>query len=355
MKNQDEINNLRTQIDNVDDQINDLLAKRAALAVEVKKVKNGSQVFRPNREAEIIARATKTHTGPLSNEAVAAVFTEIIGACRNLEQTLRVAYLGPIGTYSYEMARKEFGSTSEFVAELTLKSAFEAVELGRAEICVIPIENSSEGPVVEAQKLLHDTELHVIRETTLPISHNLLSKAPLDSIKTIYAHPQSLGQCRFWLQSHVPDAALVTTTSNSEAAKMAATQKNTAAIAGLVAAEIYDVPILVAGINDESGGKTRFFTLSRDQADATGDDKTGVIVTLKDKPGSLYSLLGEFVKYKIDLTNLKSQPTTRGLHTFFIEFIGHVSEKYVASALADIQAHADECKVIGSYPRERTE
>lgn len=352
MSQDEPLQKVRGQIDDIDDQINSLLAKRAACAQEIKRLKHGKTIYRPKREAEILSRMVAEHSGDLPKESLRAIYTEIIAACRNLEQTLTVAYLGPPGSYSFAIAQKLFGSSSEFLSQQTLKEVIVAVEQGKADVGVVPIENSTEGPVVEVQKLLHQTDLQVLSEAVLPITHTLLSNIPLEEVKTVYAHPQSYGQCRMWMQTNLPRAHVVSATSNSEAARMAAEHKHAAAIASREAGELYGIAVVSEAINDESGNETRFLTLGKQPAEPTGRDKTTIIVTLKDKYGSLYSLLGEFVKFKIDLTNLKSQPVGGGLHTFFIEFLGHKDDPNVAQALKDIQAHSTQCKIIGSYPRE---
>ena len=352
MKDDQQLEQVRKRINEIDDKINDLLAQRAECAVEVKKIKGGAAVYRPKREAEILGRVAKEHTGALPSESVKAVFTEVIAACRNLEETLKVAYLGPAGSYSHEIAEKLHGKTCEFISEPSLRGVLQAVEQGRADVAVIPIENSSEGPVIEAQKLLQHTDLKISREPTLPILHNLMGKCKLEDVEVVYAHPHALGQCREWLLTNLPHANLISEASNSEAAKRAAKEKNAAAIASVEAAEIYDLDVIASTINDEPGNQTRFLVLSHDSAERTGDDKTSTIITIKDEYGSLYSLLGVFVKYKIDLTNLKSQPAKGNTHHFFIEFISHHDDPQTAEALQEIKAHSSNCKVLGSYPRE---
>lgn len=352
MSTEKNLQDLRADIDQLDDQINDLLADRARLALAVKRIKGDAPVYRPKREAEILERMSDKHKGDLPKQSIRAIYVEIIAACRNLEDQLRVAYLGPAGSYSHAAALKLHGSTSNFMAEPTLKHVISVVEQGGAEVAVVPIENTTEGPVVEAQKLLYDTTLTVSQELTIPIVHNLLSKTSIDDIKTVYAHPQALGQCRIWLQTHVPRAHLVSTSSNSEAAKLASEHAHSAAVASKEAAELYELSVLSQSINDEPGNQTRFLVLGNTPAEPTGNDKTTTIVTIKDEYGSLYNLLGVFVRHKIDLSNLKSQPSRAGLHNFFIEFTGHTSQPHVALALAEMREHADACKIIGSYPKE---
>ncbi len=352
MSTENKLQKLRKEIDAVDDQINDLLTTRSRLAVEVKQVKGDTPVYRPKREAEILQRMSRNHKGELPEQSVRSIYMEIIAACRNLEEQLKVAYLGPAGSYSHAAALKLHGKTSNFIAEPTLKHVITAVEQGGAEVAVVPIENTSEGPIVETQKLLYDTDLTISQELTIPIVHNLLAKTNVEDVKTVYAHPQALGQCRIWLQTHMPKAHLIGTTSNSEAAKMARDHVHSAAIASLEAADLYGLNVLIRSINDEPGNQTRFLVLSKIAAEPTGNDKTTTIITIKDQYGSLYNLLGVFVRHKIDLGNLKSQPSKAGLHNFFIEFTGHVTEPHVTLALEEIKEHADACKIIGSYPKE---
>ena len=351
MNQSDTLNEIRKRIDKLDEGILTLLKERANIALEVKQAKKDGFIYKPGREAEIMSRVCKLNDSQLPNTAVVSIFKEIVGACRNLEQSLKVAYLGPEGTYSHEAAVKLFGSTSEFIPEISLHEATRAVEGGTADVALLPFENSSEGGVTETHKLLLDTRLHIIAEYTMQISHELLSHAAsLSDIRTVHAHPQALGQCREWLQHHLPQATLVNEVSNSQAAALAAKESQSAAIAGKQAAEIYQLPIVVSGINDIPDNTTRFIALSKLEAEPTGHDKTSVVCTVKDKPGALHELLGIFAAHNVSLTRLESQPHPDHHYAFYIDFTGHVREPEIAATIAELMDAAKSCKVLGSYP-----
>lgn len=351
-----ELDKIRQQIDKIDDELLVFLNKRAKLALKIKKTSDGKKPIRPEREIDIIRRLDDKNTGPLNSNALRSIFTQIIASFRDqlqLDRPISVSYLGPVGTYSEEAAHKLFGATVELKSEPTITSVFRSVQAGTTQLAVVPIENSSEGPVRETHSLLLKTDVNIVSEISVPISHCLLSKeANISKIKRVYAHPQALGQCRNWLSTHLPKAILVPQTSNAMAAQMVTNTVDSAAIAGRNNAEVYKLNILESGINDQPDNQTRFIALGSFSTKPTGHDKTSIICVAKDKPGALHELLGVLAEQKISMTRLESQPYEQGQYAFYIDFIGHQKDKSVAIALDRIDNLTKICKILGSYPLE---
>ena len=351
-----DIEDIRRKINEADGQLLALLNERAKLALQIKNTSSGKAPIRPEREIEIIRRLSKDNLGPMTDEAVRSIFTQIISSFRDqlqLDRPLSVGYLGPEGTYSEEAAKKLFGDTVDLRPEATITSVFRDVQAGTTQLAVVPIENSSEGAVRETHSLLLKTDVRIVSEISVPIVHCLLSKnKDFSGIKRVYAHPQALGQCRNWLAEHLPNAFLVPQKSNASAAQMAAGTKEGAAIAAKKTAEIYGLNILETAINDQPNNSTRFLALANLTTKPTGHDKTSMICVTKDKPGALYELLGVLAEHEISMTRLESQPYEQGQYAFYIDFAGHRDDGPVGQALAKIDGLAKICKVLGSYPRE---
>lgn len=346
------IDDIRNRIDKVDSSILDLLAKRSKLVSDMKKAKQSSRIFRPVREIEILRRVTSQNKTEFSDDAIRAIFTEIVSAGRNLQEPLRVAYLGPVGSFSHDAAIKMLGSQSDFSACDSLSAAVRHTEMDIADVALLPIENSSEGSVIESLKLLRQTSLNIIGEVDLPIVHCLLSNSEDKKyIKKVYAHSQALGQCREWLKKHLPQALAVPVKSNSEAAMLASKEPGAAAIASERASMIYKLNIYAKAIQDTTNNHTRFIALSKVTTGPTGNDKTSIICLTEDNPGSLHEVLGIFRKYGINLTCLVSHPEPNGSYSFYIDFIGHKDESATAKMLDELAHVARNCEIIGSYPR----
>lgn len=343
---------IREGIDRVDDAILELLGERAELVTAMKKAKGGVKIFRPTREAEILRRVVAHNNTGLSDATIRSIFTEIVTGGRNLEEQLKVAYLGPEGSFSHDAAIELLGSQSDFHAFDSLGAAIKATEGDVAEVVLLPIENSTEGQVAETLKLLQQTSLEIIGEIDLPIVHCLLTEAKdIKKIKEVHAHPQALGQCRAWLEKHVPQAILVPTASNSEAAQHAKSSETMAAIASERAASVYKVPVHAVSIQDMPDNRTRFVALSKTPTQPTDHDKTSVICTTKDKPGALHELLGIFLQHGTNLLRLVSHPQPDGDYAFHIDFEGHKDTPDIAKLLVELESAARTCKIIGSYPR----
>ena len=349
----DKLNELRNQIDAVDDQLLELLNQRGWLAQAVGHTKNGAAIYRPEREAQVIRRLQAANKGPLQAAGIERLFKEIMSACRSLEQPMTVAYLGPEGTFSEAAAVKHFGGSVQCMPVANFDEVFRAVELGQAHYGVVPVENSSEGAIGRSLDLLLTTPLSICGEVVLRVRQNLLRKtAGLEGIRVIYSHTQSLGQCQGWLNRHLPHVERVAVSSNAEAARLAAESAAIAAIASEIAASHYDLEIVAPGIEDDAGNTTRFLVLGRDETSPSGKDKTSLAVYARNKPGALLELIEPFARKNVGLSKLESRPARSGSweYVFFIDLDGHSKETRVAEALAEARNHALSLKVLGSYP-----
>lgn len=369
----DELSRLRAQIDAIDSRLLKLLSERAALAQAVGQLKNGEGVYRAEREAQVVRRLRDANAGPLSGDTVERLFREIMSACRDLEQHLRIAYLGPQGTFSQAAAHKQFGHAIGDLPCTTIDEAFRAVETGKADYCVVPVENSTEGAVSRTLDLIVGSPLKVCGEVYLPIHQNLLRKLgssaggggggegavaesakmpQLDGITRVYGHAQSLGQCQNWLNKHLPNVERVSVTSNSEGARLASEDASAVALAGEAAAEIYGLAIIASRIEDEPNNTTRFLVLSLQDAAPSVKDKTSLVLSVPNRPGALVELLKPFAEAGVSLTKLESRPARQGNweYLFFVDCEGHRQDARVAAVLAEVSAQAAMLKVLGSYP-----
>ena len=349
------ISKYRNEIDNTDKKIIELLNKRAKAALEIGKIKGESskEVYVPAREKQVINNVIKNNNGPLSNFDVANIYKEIISSCRSLEQKVKVSYLGPKATFSYQASLKLFGSNADFVPIKRLADVIEEVEKQRVDFAVVPIENSNEGSVNTTLDELVDTNLKVLNEITMRISHCLLSKTKLENIKVVYSHHQAISQCSNWLHKNLPDAEIFPVNSTAQAAQLACQNSKSAAISSEVAADLYNLNILAKSIEDSKDNWTRFFVLGHKTSNRTGKDKTSIIFTIKDKVNTLYNILSEFSKNNINLTKIESRPTKKKVwqYIFFIDFEGHIEDKKVSNTIEKIKEHCIFLKVLGSYPK----
>ena len=350
----DDIGKLRAQIDALDDELLALLQRRAAAARKIGALKDGAPAYRPEREAEILRRVSG-NTGILPAERITAVFREVISACRSLEEAIRVAYLGPEGTFSEQAARRHFGRAVEALPAVSVDEAFRRCESGAAQFAVVPVENSTEGAVGRTLDLLLATPLRICGEIELRVQQNLLSKGEsVKAIKRVYSHSQSLAQCNDWLAQHLPLAERIPVASNAEAAQRAGREAGAAAIAGEVAAERYGVPVLARSIEDEPNNTTRFLVLGKLDPAPTGRDRTSLVMSAENKPGAVHALLTPLAEHRVSMTRIESRPSrARGSlweYMFFIDLEGHQKDAAVARALAALRDKAPFLKVLGSYP-----
>ncbi len=350
------LDTLRDKIDRIDAQVLIFLNRRARLAQQIGNQKGKKQraAYVPSRERAIFARLAELNTGPLSDESVQAVYREIISASRALEQSLRVAYLGPEASYAHMAACEQFGSKIEFVPVATIPHIFAAVESGQVAYGVVPVENSGQGSVAITLDLFIESNLHIIAERSLEIRHCLLSRAKKrERIGRVLAHPQALAQCQDWLATHLPGVPTEAASSNSRAAELVRSDTHAAAIAGRLAAERYRLNVLDADIQDQAANYTRFAILSRSpqRGEPTGDDKTSLVLSVRDEAGVLYQVLKPFADHSINLLRIESRPL-KGRpweYVFFIDIEGHASETAIADALREIKLRCVSVKVLGSY------
>jgi len=349
----DELKHLRSRIDALDQQILKLISERAAAAHAIGKLQGDGSVYRPEREAQVLRQIAGGNPGPLPDQAVTHLFTEIISACRALEDAFSVACLGPKGTFSEEAVVKHFGGQAPAMLCGSIDEVFRAVEAGSVGYGVVPVENSTEGAVGHTLDKLLSTPLKICGEVVLPVHQNLLSRVTEKAaIKRIYSHAQSLAQCSRWLNQNCPHAELVPVASNAEAARMAAVQPEAAAVAGRSAAEHYELPVLAANIEDEPTNTTRFAVISRQEVPPSGDDKTSLVMSTRNIPGAIHELLTPLARCGVSMTRLESRPSRTGLweYVFFVDLEGHQTEEKVARALEQMRGIAAFLKILGSYP-----
>jgi chorismate mutase/prephenate dehydratase len=350
----DELLKLRAEIDRLDAEILERLAARARCAQRVGEVKRGP-IYRPEREAQVLRNMAEKNPGPLSDEAVQRIFREIMSWCLGLEQPLRVAHLGPQGTFSEAAASKHFGGSPALMPQQTIDDVFHAVESGAAQYGVVPIENSTEGAISRSLDLLLSSHVSVCGEVSLRVRHNLMTRAAdLHSVKRIYSHSQSLGQCADWLAHHVPGVERQAVSSNAEAARLASLDAESAAIAGDRAAGHYGLAILFANIEDDANNTTRFLVIGPHDAGRSGRDKTSLVCSAPNRPGAIHALLQPFAEQGVSMSKLESRPSRTGLweYVFYIDVEGHRDDTPVATALSSLQDRAAFVKVLGSYPVE---
>ena len=334
-----------------------LISARAKIAQQVGKIKNGALVYRPEREAQVLRRVSELNAGPMPSAALRRIYSEIMSACRALEDQLAVAYLGPQGTYSQEAAIRHFGGSIDTRSCATIDDVFKQVESGATGYGVAPVENSTEGAIGRTLDLLLTTPAKVCGEIMLPVRQNLMSKAKdRAAIKKVYSHTQSLAQCQHWLSRHLPGAERIAVVSNAEAALLASRDAKAGAIASKTAAELYKLNLLARNIQDESSNTTRFLVLAREDAPPSGHDKTSLILSTRNVPGAIHDLLSPLAKNGVSMTRLESRPAKTGLweYVFYIDIDGHARDAKVAQALAEIERKASFVKNLGSYPAAPT-
>ncbi|OAM52852.1 chorismate mutase [Methylovorus sp. MM2] len=343
----------RDQIDAIDEQLLKLINQRAQLAREIGNLKHGGPIYRPEREAQVLRRLVEVNDGPLSAEAVTAIFRSVMSNCRALEKELSVAFLGPLGTFSEEAANKQFGGLSAPIQCSSIDEVFRMVESSRVDYGVVPVENSTEGAVGRTLDLLMATGLHICGEITLPVHHNLLSKKNDKSeVRKVYSHAQSLAQCHEWLNQNLPDVERQAVASNAEAARLATEEPGAAAIASKRAAELFELNLLAESIEDDPKNTTRFLVLANHEVAASGKDKTSLVIATKNIPGAVVDLLKPLAEHKVSMSKLESRPSKTGMweYVFFVDIEGHHQEAHVKNALIELEKRASLLKILGSYP-----
>lgn len=354
-----DLSQLREAIDAVDRELLETLNRRAALANEVGELKRkeGSTVYRPEREAQVIHNLQQRNPGPLKAAQVATVWREIMSACRSLEAPQRVAFLGPKGTFSEQAAMEFFGSSIEPIPCVNFDEVFQAATSGTADFGVVPVENNSEGVVTRSLDLLLNSPLHIVGEISLLVRHHLLRLSPsLDGIEVVLAHPQALAQCQAWLSKHLPNAERRAVASNAEGARLAATNPAWAGIASERAGSEFGLHVAAHAIQDEPFNRTRFAVICLPQVlaapQASGTDCVSLVVSVPNKPGAVHDILAPLKRHGVSMTRFESRPARSGQweYFFYIDVQGHPSQPHVAAALADLQSLCAFYKVLGTYP-----
>lgn len=350
-----DLKDIRKRIDIIDDQVLGLLNKRAkeVLKITTLKEKQQCRIFHPEREADIIARLKNHNSGPFSQEDIQIIFTEIFSLCRSLQKTSKVAYLGPEGTFSHLATIKQFGKKAQYVQADSISKVFDNVEKGLVDYGVVPIENSIEGGVTYTLDMFCNSPLKVSAEIRIAISHCLLARKDVKGIKTIYSHSQVLSQCRKWLMKNLPNVELIPTDSTAQAALNAKNDNYSACIGNKALANMYGLVVRAQAIEDMPYNITRFFVISKEENDISGNDKTSVLFSIKDKVGALYDVLQCFKKYKINLTRIESRPSKikPWEYYFFVDFKGHIHTPLIKKALEELENNCLFLKILGSYPQ----
>ncbi|NOX75725.1 MAG: prephenate dehydratase [Gammaproteobacteria bacterium] len=352
------LDDIRQQIDNLDEKLQGLISQRAQLAQQVAQVKQGqggdAVFYRPEREADVLRRVLARNEGPLPGEEMARLFREIMSACLALEQPMSVAFLGPEGTYSQAAVLKHFGHSVHAIPLSAIDEVFREVESGAVNYGVVPVENSTEGVVNYTLDMFMQSSLTICGEVDLRVHHHLLGKTQdRNDLKCIYSHQQSLAQCREWLDAHLFGVERMSVSSNAEAARRAADEPQAVAIASDIAADVYGLDILEANIEDNPNNITRFLIIGRQIASPSSHDKTSLLVTAPNKPGALHQLLQPFADNNISMSRIESRPSrlANWEYVFFIDINGHRQEPAVAACLSTLEAEAILFKVLGSYPK----
>jgi chorismate mutase / prephenate dehydratase len=344
----------RKAIDKYDAQLIRLLNERTrhVLAIGEIKRKAGEEVYAPHRERAVFKRVSRLNHGPISDTSLQAIYREIMSGALSLQKSMEIAYLGPEATFTHQAAIQRFGASLRYIPLKTVPDVFTEVSKHRADYGVVPVENSTEGVVTHTLDMFVDSDLKIVSQIVLPIQHCLLSNGLRSQIRKLFAHPQSLGQCRAWIQANLPKAEIIETSSNARSAELAAKLKGTAAIAGVLAAERYDLDVLEYDIQDNVANATRFLVLGRQSTPPTGQDRTSLMISITDKVGALYTALAAFRRFRINMTKIESRPSKRKAweYFFFIDCDGHVEEPKVRNAIDYLSEHCNFIKVLGSYP-----
>ena len=349
-----DLDTLRKQIDALDTELLRLLNQRATLAKEIGVIKNRASlpIYAPDREMKLLRSLVERSEGPLRAESIRAIYREIMSSALSLEKSLTIAYLGPAATFTHEAAIKRFGSSLHYAPQRSIAEVFSEVSKSRADYGVVPVENSTEGVVTHTLDMFVDSDLKIVSQVVLRISHCLAGRGRREAIRRLYVHPQTLAQCRGWIQRNLPQAELVETSSNARSAELASTERRSAAICGSLAAAEYGVPVLEADVQDNAANATRFLVLGRQCGPPSGHDRTSVMFSIRDEVGALHKALAPFRRYRINMTKIESRPSKRKAweYFFFVDCDGHYETPKVAKAIELLGQHCSFVKVLGSYP-----
>ena len=353
-----DLDKLRSKIDDIDSKLVEMLNQRAKIVVEIGKVKNQNDkpIYAPEREKKVIEKIIAANKGPLPEKCLTAIWREMMSGSFVLERPLRVAYLGPKGSFTHNAAMLKFGQSIEYEAVTDIYSVFREVSKGHCDLGVVPVENSCGGGVLETLDALIDTDVMICAEVYMAIHHNLLANCTLEKIEKVYSKPEIFTQCRNWLAATFKEARTIAAASSAKAAQMAVEEENTAAIGSKIAAELYGLKVICENIEDISNNVTRFLVIGKEDAKPSGEDKTSVVFSTSHKAGALVDVLQEFKKLDVNLTNIESRPSKKRQweYYFFADCLGHKTDENVKSAVKNASAHCLQMSVLGSYPKNPT-
>ncbi|GAX59648.1 chorismate mutase [Candidatus Scalindua japonica] len=348
------LTSLRRKIDALDSKIIDLFNKRAMVVKEIGAIKNrkNAQIYAADREKQVFEKISAKNSGPLTDKCLFAIYRELMAGSIMLERPVKVAYLGPEGTFSFFAAKEKFGSSIEYVPSKGIDFVFRDVESEHADYGIVPVENTTEGGIRETLNMFIECDVKICAEIIMPVHHNLMAKCKKSEIKRIYSKPQALFQCKLWLANNFEKVDLLDIGSTTEAAKIASKEKFSAAIAHSEVARLYDLKILRRNIEDYANNITRFFVLSREFPPRTGNDKTAIMCHTKNESGALFKILEPFKKYNINLADIEPLPTRKKAwdYCFFIDFAGHANDENVERALKEVGRRCIDMKIMGSFP-----
>src|SRR5687768_10212880 len=333
----------RQAIDRLDKKIVALLNERTRHVLEIGaiKIKAGEEIYAPHRELAVLERICKLNEGPITNESLRAIYREIMSSALSLEKTMTIAYFGPEATFTHQAAIRKFGSSLNYSAQKTIADVFAEVARHRADYGVVPVENSTEGVVTHTLDMFVDSDLKVVAQIVMRVQQCLMSKYAKKDLQKLFVHPQSLAQCRAWIQNNLPHVEIIETSSNARSAELAAKTRHSAAIGGALAAQRYGVDVLELDIQDNPTNTTRFLVLGRQCSPPTGKDRTSLMYSIPHQVGALHKSLGVFRKYRLNMTKIESRPSKRKAweYFFFVDCDGHYDDKRVAKAITDLQEH----------------
>ncbi|MEM9016441.1 MAG: prephenate dehydratase [Verrucomicrobiota bacterium] len=346
---------LRTKIDKIDTEVIRLLNERADVVHKVGEIKkrDGLEIYAPEREEKLLrSLVAKGEGGRLPEKSIRAIYREIMSAALALEEHLQIAYLGPPGTWTHQAAIGKFGHSVDFLPQPSFADVFDQVERQIADYGVVPIENSTEGAVTHTLDLFADSPLRIYGQVTMTIENNLMAKCLREQIVQIYSHPQIIAQCRSWLQENFREIQPVEKSSSAAAAEVAAIEPGAAVLGGSLLAEQYGLQILEPSIQDIADNTTRFLVISHKTCPPTGNDRTSIMFSVRDEPGSLVRALEPFEKFEINMSKIESRPSKRRAweYFFFVDVAGHCEDPELADVIEQLSRHCSFVKVLGSYP-----
>jgi len=344
----------RKAIDKLDAQIVKLLNERTKHVLQIGeiKLKAGEEIYAPHRERAVLDRIVKLNSGPITNDSLRAIYREVMSSALSLEKSLTIAYFGPEATFTHQAAIRKFGASLNYSAQKTIADVFAEVARNRADHGVVPVENSTEGVVTHTLDMFVDSDVKIVAQIVMRVQQCLMSRTRKKDIKKLFVHPQSLAQCRAWLQNNLPQVEIIETSSNARSAELAVKTRNSAALGGALAAQHYGLDVLEADIQDNSTNTTRFLVLGRQCSPPTGHDRTSIMFSIPHEVGALHTSLAPFRKYRLNMTKIESRPSKRKAweYFFFVDCDGHYEDQRVAKAMVDLQNHCTFVKVLGSYP-----